>query len=120
MASGLDKRIDKRLNKQWRKLEKALDDPSHDRHRLRLLIKRVRYGDEAYPQLEHAGNKLQRLLKRTQADLGDWHDRVQWLLLARDHADLAPFKKAWERELHEAEQKADATLEALRAAVARR
>ncbi|TYO75057.1 CHAD domain-containing protein [Pseudomonas sp. CK-NBRI-02] len=120
LASGLDKRIDKRLNKQWRKLEKALDDPSHDRHRLRLLIKRVRYGDEAYPQLEHAGNKLQRLLKRTQADLGDWHDRVQWLLLARDHADLAPFKKAWERELHEAEQKADATLEALRAVVARR
>ncbi len=120
LTSGLGKRIDKRLAKQWRMLQKALADPSHDRHRLRLLIKRVRYGDEAYPQLEHAGKKLQRLLKRAQGDLGDWHDRVQWLLLARDHADLAPFREAWERELDEAEQKADVTLEALQAALARR
>jgi len=120
LTRGLGKRIDKRLDKQWRKLQQALADPSHDRHRLRLLIKRVRYGDEAYPQLEHAGKKLQRLLKRAQGDLGDWHDRVQWLVQARDHADLAPFRHAWERELHQAEHKADATLEALQAALARR
>lgn len=120
LAKGLGKRIDKRLDKQWRKLETALADPGHDRHRLRLLIKRVRYGDEAYPQLEHAGKKLQRLLKRAQGDLGDWHDRVQWLLQARDHADLVPFKKIWEQQLHEAEQKADATLDALQVALARR
>lgn len=120
LARGLEKRIDKRLGKQWRKLRKALEDPAHDRHRLRLLIKRVRYGDEAYPQLDPAGKKLRRLLKRAQGDLGEWHDRLQWLLQARDHADLAPCKAAWERELHEAEQKADATLEVLLAALARR
>ncbi|ORL66604.1 CHAD domain-containing protein [Pseudomonas putida] len=120
LVDELGKRIDKRLRKQWHKLEKALADPAHDRHRLRLLIKRARYGDDAYPQLRHAGKKLQRLLKQAQGDLGDWHDRVQWLLLAREHADLAPFKATWTRELHEAEGKADIRLQALQAALARR
>ncbi|MDF0730989.1 CHAD domain-containing protein [Pseudomonas entomophila] len=120
LTRGLARRIDKRLGKQWRQLEKAIEDPAHDRHRLRLLIKRVRYGDEAYPQLDHAGRKLRRLLKRAQGDLGDWHDRVQWLLQAQAHADLAPCKAIWEAELHQAEGKADSTLEALRKALARR
>ncbi|MFJ4391419.1 CHAD domain-containing protein [Pseudomonas soli] len=120
LMQGMRRRIDKRLEKQWRKLAKALDDPAHDRHRLRLLIKRVRYGDEAYPQLEHAGKKLQRLLKKAQGDLGDWHDRVQWLLQVREHSDLAGCKVAWEHELHAAEGRSDLTLEALQKALARR
>ncbi|WP_248919447.1 CHAD domain-containing protein [Pseudomonas entomophila] len=120
LAKDLRRRIDKRLEKQWRTLGKALEDPAHDRHRLRLLIKRVRYGDEAYPQLEHARRPLQRLLKRAQGDLGDWHDRVQWLLQVREHSDLAGCKVAWERELHAAERRSDTILEALREALARR
>lgn len=120
LMQGMRRRLDKRLEKQWRKLAKALDDPAHDRHRLRLLIKRVRYGDEAYPQLEHAGKKLQRLLKKAQGDLGDWHDRVQWLLQVREHSDLAGCKVAWEHELHAAEGRSDLTLEALQKALARR
>jgi CHAD domain-containing protein len=120
LAKSLDRRIDKRLVKQWHKLREALQDPAHDRHRLRLLIKRARYGDEAYPQLDHAGKKLQRLLKKAQGDLGDWHDRLQWLLQAKDHLDLAPCKVDWEQELHEAERKSDVTLDALQAALKRR
>jgi len=120
LAKSLGKRVDKRLVKQWRTLLKALQDPAHDRHRLRLLIKRVRYGDQAYPQLEHAGPKLQDLLKKAQGDLGNWHDRLQWLLQAREHADLAPCKADWEQELHEAEGMSDATLAALQAALERR
>ncbi|UVL21031.1 CHAD domain-containing protein [Pseudomonas sp. B21-044] len=120
LTQGMRRRIDKRLEKQWRKLARALDDPAHDRHRLRLLIKRVRYGDEAYPQLEHAGKRLQRLLKKAQGDLGDWHDRVQWLLQVREHSDLAGCKVAWEHELHAAEGRSDLTLEALQKALARR
>ena len=120
LVKSLDKRIDKRLVKQWHKLHESLQDPAHDRHRLRLLIKRARYGDEAYPQLDHAGKKLQRLLKKAQGDLGDWHDRLQWLLQARDQADLAPCKVDWEQELHEAERKSDVTLGALQQALARR
>ncbi|WP_460418637.1 CHAD domain-containing protein [Pseudomonas sp. microsymbiont 2] len=120
LVQGLAKRIDRRLQKQWRTLGKALEDPAHDRHRLRLLIKRVRYGDEAYPQLDHAGRKLQRLLKQAQGDLGDWHDRLQWLLQVREHSDLAGCKVAWEHELHAAEGRSDLTLEALRQALVRR
>lgn len=120
LMQGMRRRLDKRLEKQWRKLARALVDPAHDRHRLRLLIKRVRYGDEAYPQLEHAGKKLQRLLKKAQGDLGDWHDRVQWLLQVREHSDLAGCKVAWEHELHAAEGRSDLTLEALQKALARR
>ncbi|MBI6951443.1 CHAD domain-containing protein [Pseudomonas sp. CCOS 191] len=120
LTQGMRRRIDKRLEKQWRKLARALDDPAHDRHRLRLLIKRVRYGDEAYPQLEHAGKGLQRLLKKAQGDLGDWHDRVQWLLQVHEHSDLAGCKVAWEHELHAAEGGSDLTLEALQKALARR
>lgn len=120
LVKALEKRIDKRLGKQWRKLYQALQDPAHDRHRLRLLIKRARYGDEAYPQLDHAGKQLRRLLKQAQGDLGDWHDRLQWLLQAREHADLAPCRVAWEQELHEAERHSDATLDALQRALARR
>jgi CHAD domain-containing protein len=120
LADRFKRRIDKRLTKQWRKLEKGLKDPAHDRHRLRLLIKRVRYGDEAYPQLDHAGRKLQRLLKRAQGDLGDWHDRVQWLSQVPRHADLASCQVAWEQELQEAEQQSDVTLQKLQDALARR
>lgn len=120
VAERLRRRIDKRLHKQWHKLTVALRDPAHDRHRLRLLIKRVRYGDEAYPQLEHAGKRLQRLLKKAQSDLGDWHDRLQWLLQLRQHSDLAACKAAWEHELRGAERQSDATLEALQQALARR
>jgi CHAD domain-containing protein len=120
LVKALEKRIDKRLGKQWRKLYQALQDPAHDRHRLRLLIKRARYGDEAYPQLDHAGKQLRRLLKQAQGDLGDWHDRLQWLLQAREHADLAPCRVAWEQELHEAQRHSDATLDALQQALARR
>ncbi|QXI40156.1 CHAD domain-containing protein [Pseudomonas xantholysinigenes] len=120
LARRLAQRLDQRLEAQWGKLGKALDDPAHDRHRLRLLIKRVRYGDAAYPQLNHAGRKLQRLLKQAQGELGDWHDRVQWLSQVREHADLAGCKVAWEHELHAAQSKADITLEALRKAIARR
>lgn len=120
LVDNLRGRIDKRLHKQWKKLADALQDPDHDRHRLRLLIKRVRYGDEAYPQLDHAGNKLQRLLKKAQSDLGDWHDRWQWLLQVREHSDLAQCKLGWEQELAAAEGKSDITLEALHEALERR
>lgn len=118
LIQGLDKHIEKRLRKQWRKLAAALQDPEHDRHRLRLLIKRARYADEAYPQFGHAPKKLQRTLKRAQGDLGDWHDRLQWLLQAQQHADLAGCVSGWAHELEEAERRSDSTLDALGEALA--
>ncbi|MHA6493316.1 CHAD domain-containing protein [Pseudomonas borbori] len=110
---GLDKSIRKRLAKQQRRLIAALADPAHDRHQVRLLIKRARYGAEAYPQLVNATAADQRYLKQAQSALGTWHDYLQWLAQAERSADLAPCVEAWRRALGEAERKADEALQSL-------
>lgn len=111
---ALDKRIRRYLHKQERALRKALADPEHDRHRLRLLIKRLRYAVEVYPQLSPLDAQLPVRLKLAQAALGDWHDRWQWLLRVADEADLAAMEATWRKELLQTEQLADQALDQLR------
>ncbi|GGU74312.1 CHAD domain-containing protein [Pseudomonas laurentiana] len=120
LTRRLSQRIDKRLGTQWKGLHKALKDPAHDRHRLRLLVKRVRYGAEAYPQLERLTDRLQQQLKCVQGDLGDWHDLVQWLLQAEQQRDLMPCVGHWQSQLREAEARADRSLAQLQADIERR
>ena len=113
LLRGLHTLIEKRLNKQWKKLKAAMNDPEHDRHRLRLLIKRVRYGAEAYPDLTHSSKKIQASLKAAQGELGTWHDHLQWLTRAEQEHDLAPCVVGWHLGIVRAERKADAALERL-------
>jgi CHAD domain-containing protein len=113
LLKGLDKRIEKRLGKQWKKLDAALHDPAHDRHRLRLLIKRVRYGIEAYPELDRLPAAALPRLKSAQGALGDWHDCWQWLAKAEHEADLEPCVATWQATMIKAEIKADRVLEKL-------
>lgn len=120
VLKGLGKQVDRRLAKQWRKLEQALQDPEHDQHRLRLLIKRVRYAAEAYPKWDPVSKPLAQALKRAQGDLGDWHDRLQWLAQAGQHADLAASQEDWTAQLQRAEARSEKTLRRLRKAVAKR
>lgn len=115
LLKGLDKRIEKRLGKQWQKLDAALHDPAHDRHRLRLLIKRVRYGIEAYPELDRLPQPALKHLKSAQGALGDWHDCWQWLARAEQETDLQPCVATWQAGLIKAELKADQVLEKLNA-----
>ncbi|MHA6193998.1 CHAD domain-containing protein [Pseudomonas wadenswilerensis] len=110
LVADLGKRIEKRLDKQWKQIVQAVHDPAHDRHRLRLLIKRARYGAEAYPQLSRIKASMRDELKRAQDDLGHWHDLLQWLAQAGKQADLAPLVADWNRQLVEAERKSDKTL----------
>ncbi|MDR0281552.1 MAG: CHAD domain-containing protein [Paucimonas sp.] len=110
LVPDLGKHIEKRLNKQWKKIVEAVHDPAHDRHRLRLLIKRARYGAEAYPQLSGIKASMRDELKRAQDDLGHWHDLLQWLTQAEKQADLAPLVADWQQQLVEAERKSDKTL----------
>lgn len=107
---GMGKRIGKRLAKQQRRLLEALADPTHDRHQLRLLIKRVRYGAEAYPQLARLSRSHHTQLKAAQSTLGEWHDHLQWLARAQAEADLAPHVESWRLALRAAEQRADQAL----------
>lgn len=113
LLKGLRLRIEKRLAKQWKKLDAALQDPDHDRHRLRLLIKRVRYAAEAYPQMGKMPAKAMSRLKSAQGALGDWHDCWQWLAQARHQADLQPCVAVWHRTMAEAEGHADRALDKL-------
>lgn len=115
LLKGLGKRIEKRLGKQWKKLDHALHDPAHDRHRLRLLIKRVRYGIDAYPELDRLPKAAMPRLKSAQGALGDWHDCLQWLAIAEQEADLRPCVAGWHTAMAQAEQRADRVLEKLSA-----
>ncbi|WP_426134506.1 CHAD domain-containing protein [Pseudomonas sp. PWP3-1b2] len=113
LLKGMRSRIEKRLAKQWQKLNDALQDPSHDRHRLRLLIKRVRYAAEAYPELDKLSDDALSHLKKAQGALGDWHDCWQWLAQAEHQADLQPCVAVWHRTMADAEEQADRVLEKL-------
>lgn len=115
LLKGLRTRIEKRLAKQWKKLGEALHDPNHDRHRLRLLIKRVRYAAEAYPELDKLPPKAISRLKAAQGALGDWHDCWQWLAQAGHEPDLQPCVPGWHRTMAEAEGQADRVLDKLNA-----
>jgi CHAD domain-containing protein len=116
LVKGLRQRIEKRLAKQWKKLDKALHDPAHDRHRLRLLIKRVRYGIEAYPELDRLPKAAMPRLKSAQGALGDWHDCLQWLAMAEQETDLQPCVTDWKTAMAKAEGRADRVLDKLSAA----
>ncbi|WP_210643520.1 CHAD domain-containing protein [Pseudomonas sp. Tri1] len=113
LLKGLRKRIEKRLDKQWKKLGEALRDPAHDRHRLRLLIKRVRYAIEAYPELDRLPEAAMPRLKSAQAALGDWHDCWQWLARAEQESDLQSCVPTWRGTMEEAEAKSDKVLDKL-------
>lgn len=113
MLTDLRKRIEKRLDKQWKKLGDALRDPAHDRHRLRLLIKRVRYAIEAYPELDRLPKAAMPRLKSAQAALGDWHDCWQWLARAEQETDLQSCVPVWLGTMEKAELQADKVLDKL-------
>ncbi|MDM8349913.1 CHAD domain-containing protein [Pseudomonas sp. sp1636] len=113
--AGLAKRVKRRLSKQQWRLAEALVEPAHDRHRLRLLIKRVRYGAEAYAQLSGLSGKTLARLKTAQSALGNWHDLQQWLQRAEQEADLAACVDTWRTALQAAEEAADRALLALQA-----
>lgn len=116
LTRDLRQRIEKRLAKQWHELDKTLHDPAHDRHRLRLLIKRVRYAADAYPELESLPARAMSHLKAAQGALGDWHDCWQWLLQAEQQPDLAPCVAGWRSTMLKAEARADRVLDKFSAA----
>ncbi|AEF22532.1 CHAD domain-containing protein [Pseudomonas fulva] len=102
----LHKKVRRYLRKQRGKLIEALGDAEHDPHQVRLLIKRVRYTAEAYPQLSPLSAAQLKLLKKGQAALGDWHDHFQWLATAEREPDLRAFIPAWRESMQAAERSA--------------
>lgn len=118
-SAELRKLIKQRLRKDCRQLAHALQDPAHDRHRLRLLVKRMRYAAEAYPQLSVLSGRALAQLKKVQSALGDWHDHWQWLQRAETEVDLQVCVPSWRDAMQCAEQKADLALQRLAVEFAR-
>lgn len=107
------KAVSKYMRKQNRQLAEALRDPAHDRHRLRLLIKRLRYCNEAWPQRADLHATVPKALRNAQSALGDWHDHWIWLQRLQTEPDLAPCAEVWRERLQQAEAVADLALQAL-------
>ena len=105
--------VAKYMRKQGRQLAEALRDPAHDRHRLRLLIKRLRYCNEAWPQHADLPSAALKALRNAQSALGDWHDHWQWLQRLHTEPDLASCAEVWRERLQQAETVADLALLAL-------
>ena len=104
---ALRQAVNKALTKLLDKLHLAVDDPGHDQHELRILVKRARYLTEAFPDLSPLSSKAAKSLKKAQGALGSWHDHHQWCLRAQDELDLRPLETVWtqasENELAQAE-----------------
>ncbi|MNR43348.1 CHAD domain protein [compost metagenome] len=92
----------------------ALDDPSHDPHRLRILIKRLRYSHKAYPRQSPISKKTVTVLKHAQSALGDWHDNHQWSQNSSQETDLQALQDDWQAAAASALENAEATLTELR------
>jgi CHAD domain-containing protein len=110
----LKKRISRKLQKQLRRLQAALADPEHDRHKLRILIKRLRYAHRAYPKLSPISKKTAKALKHAQSDLGDWHDQHLWAQKPGLESDLQLLQDDWQKAADAALEDAEATLTRLR------
>jgi CHAD domain-containing protein len=102
------KKITKELRQQVNRLKAALADPLHDRHRLRLLVKRLRYATDAYPELSPISAEVASSLKRAQSALGDWHDHYQWGLKISQEPDLQPLQEDWQAASASALESSDA------------
>ncbi|WXL27537.1 CHAD domain-containing protein [Ectopseudomonas mendocina] len=104
----LSKRVNKCLKKDRKRLYSALHELLGDRHRLRLLVKRLRYNIEAYAADTCPDTQIQ--LKRAQSALGDWHDHYQWLSRAESEVDLQPRIATWRNNMQEAAKRSDEAL----------
>ncbi|MDD0843947.1 CHAD domain-containing protein [Pseudomonas sp. Gutcm_11s] len=109
----LKARIQRHLHKQAKRLASALATPGYDRHRLRLLVKRVRYAAETYPQLSDLSKRSLASLRATQSALGDWHDHFQWCARIAHEPDLEPLRAHWQQCAEAALATAEKTLKDL-------
>ncbi|WP_043307826.1 CHAD domain-containing protein [Pseudomonas sp. ML96] len=111
--SRLKAGVRRRLRKQVKRLARALATPDFDRHRLRLLVKRVRYATETYPQLSDLSKRSIAALHASQSALGDWHDHFQWCARIASEPDLEPLRSLWQQRADKALAAAEDSLQKL-------
>jgi CHAD domain-containing protein len=103
-------RIAHHLNRQVKQLRLALADAHYDRHRLRLLVKHLRYVVDTYPQFTLITPEAIAHLKTAQNTLGHWHDHVVWYQMAEHQQDLWPLLPQWRSVIAIAQENAETAL----------
>ncbi|MFN3581389.1 MAG: CHAD domain-containing protein [Pseudomonas sp.] len=101
-------------DKSISRLAKGLKKTDFDLHDIRKKIKKLRYLFQAYPEHTAPGKKLRRELDRAQSELGNWHDRFQWLLVSTSENDLHCCIDYWQAEEDRRARRARRSLDRLR------
>lgn len=115
IAHKLELHIAKHRQKQSHKLFKLLQQNDPDKHRLRILIKRLRYHSEIYRALlpKQATQQTEQL-KKLQDLLGNWHDYYVWLNEASQCQELETLAPIWREQLQYCEKESDLALKKLK------
>lgn len=104
--------LEKHIRQQWQlytqKLLKLMQHDLQDKHRIRVLIKHLRYSSETYQAVlpQSASTQIQ-ALKDLQAVLGKWHDYLIFLAFAQQQPELQVLIPIWQQQLQHWEHKSD-------------
>ncbi|MFD1699030.1 CHAD domain-containing protein [Halopseudomonas phragmitis] len=112
-AGRMAKQLIAELMRLRRRLDNQLSRKSLDLHRVRILVKRLRYLLQAFAPALAMSPELLTALQQCQSSLGDWHDRWQWLQRSQVEQDLRPLTKTWQRQLEQYEKQARRELKRL-------
>lgn len=112
-AGRMAEQLTAELMRLRRRLGNELGRKSLDLHRVRILVKRLRYLLQAFAPALAVSPELLTTLQQCQSRLGDWHDRWQWLQRSQVEQDLRPLTKIWQGQLEQYEKQARRELKRL-------
>ncbi len=115
------KQLSRYISAEWLrtrdKLTRSIRQATPDKHRLRLLIKQLRYNSESYAAILPKKMRTETArLKQVQEVLGTWHDVEVWLEAIKVHPDLAILAPNWQQNFAYWDQAADQALLGLKRA----
>ena len=107
---GLRKHITRRLERDLMKIPHSLGASPEDLHVLRLRVKRLRYGSQAYSALTPVSRPGLKLLGQLQQALGEWNDCQHWLHCSLADDRLTACRPNWSQRADAAVLRADKLL----------
>lgn len=115
IAQHLEEHICQQWHKQSQKLLKLIHEKKYDKHRLRILIKHLRYNNEAFQAIlpKRASTQIQQL-ESLQTVLGRWHDYFIFLAHAEQYPELHGLISIWQKQLQHWEHESDLALKQLK------
>lgn len=114
-AHNLELHICEQWQQQSQKLFKSIHHKKQDKHRLRVLLKRLRYTGEAYQTILPKSARAQtQQFRSLQELLGTWHDYVICIAQAQQQTELQVLIPIWQQQLKHWEHESDQALKKLK------